>query len=207
MLTYENVTLSYGKNSPPVVKDFSLTLEKGDKIVLTGPSGTGKSTIINGLMGFADVIEGEIRLNNIVVNAKNIAEIRRHIAWLPQELSFPIKSVEEMAYYVFQFAGNRKIKPTRNQMISMMEQLLLPADILNKSTNEISGGQKQRALLASILLTNKPLLLLDEPTSALDKDSTEAILSYLINDRELTVLSISHDNNWKNRFTKQVVVL
>lgn len=207
MLTYENVSLAYGKNSPPVIQDFSLTLEKGDKAVLTGPSGTGKSTIINGLMGFSDIVKGEIRLNNTVVNAENIAEIRRQIAWLPQELSFPVKSVEELAYYVFQFATNRKAKPTRNELVSMMEKLLLPADILHKCTDEISGGQKQRVLLASILLTKKPLLLLDEPTSALDKDSTDAILNHLLLQRELTVLSISHDSHWKNKMNEQIEIL
>jgi ABC-type transport system involved in cytochrome bd biosynthesis fused ATPase/permease subunit len=152
-------------------------------------------------LGFVPIQEGEVFVNELQVNHKNIHEIRKMISWLPQDLFFDIKSCRELVNLPFQFLVNKPFQPTDIQFQEMTNQLLLPKDILDKNLNEISGGQRQRLVLASLLLVPKPILLLDEPTSALDQKSTEAVLEILKSQKK-TLISSSHDSFWNARMDK-----
>ncbi len=194
MIVFDAVSVSYGKET--VFKDFSMDIAKGEKAVLAGPSGAGKSTLLHAIMGFVKPASGKISVNGHTVDAEHIREIRKQIAWLPQDISFNVKSNKQLAYLPFTYTANQQLIPAESEMNSTLQALLLPTGILKKNTNEISGGQKQRILLASMLLLKKPVLLLDEPTSALDAESVKALLALIFTHRELTVLSTSHDRLW-----------
>lgn len=194
MIIFDHITISYPKET--VFKDFSLHIAKGEKVVLSGHSGSGKSTLLNAVMGFVTPVSGKISVNGEIITSQTIHNIRKHIAWLPQELSFDIKSNKELAYFPFAYSLNRQVKPSEEEMKTMLQALLLSPDILQKNRDEISGGQKQRILLASMLLLKKDILLLDEPTSALDAASVKALLALLFKQKNLTVISTSHDRLW-----------
>jgi len=125
------------------------------------------------LAGFIPDFSGDIAVNDIPLNAHNINEIRKLIAWLPQETALNFKSVKELFYAPF-----------------------VSKDLLSKENKDISGGQRQRIILASCLLLNKPILLLDEPTSALDEKIKRKIADYIFNKNNLTVVAATHDSYW-----------
>lgn len=200
MVIFDNVSVNYQHEK--VLMDFSMEIAAGEKIALSGISGSGKSTILNTIMGFTIPDAGRVSINNMPTDAQHIQQIRRLTAWLPQELTFDIKWCKTLVLFPFTFKHNKSLTPTDSELYETLEQLLLDPSILEKQTDEISGGQKQRLMLASILLLKKPILLLDEPTSALDAASTLALAKYVNSMKSSTVISASHDPLWNQEMQR-----
>ena len=203
IIDFNNVSLKFDNHV--FIKNFNQQIFENEKVVFSGISGSGKTSLLNSILGFIPIHQGEIWVNDLQVNPKNIHEIRKLVSWLPQDLFFDIESCRELVNLPFSFEVNKQFQPTENQFQDMIERLLLPKDILNKKTNEISGGQKQRMVLASLLLLPKPILLLDEPTSALDQKSTEALLE-IIHAQKKTLISSSHDPFWNSKMDKIIQI-
>lgn len=194
MVVFNDVSVSFQQEN--VLSSFSMKVAKGEKVVLSGISGSGKTTLLNLIMGFVLPNNGDVWVNETLVNSENINTIRKNISWLPQELAFETKNCKELLLSLFRFSLNSAHLPSDIELNGMLERLLIDPSILAKQTDAISGGQKQRLLLASILLLKKPLILLDEPSSALDQESTEAVLAEIRRLTEATVISCSHDPLW-----------
>jgi len=194
MIQIENLSVSYGDEQ--VISNLSFAAKKGDKVALSGPSGSGKSSILNLLMGFVYPFTGKVSVNGIDLNEQNIDAIRQQISWLPQELSLKLDMVEELFYYPYTFKANRHLRPSSDAVEKIFGDLLLDVSLLKKSLSEISGGQKQRVALASVLLLKKGILLLDEPTSALDAESRTAIINLIKRLDGVTVIASTHDEEW-----------
>lgn len=202
MITVENISVSF--DNEKIFDDFSFSLIKGQKIAISGASGMGKSTLLNVILGFVPIEKGVISVNNIVHSSETIKQIRQNVAWLPQDLHLKLDSVHDLLFLPFSFALNRNNKPSDNEVEKMLEELLLEKSILRKKLDEISGGQKQRVALASQLLLKKPLLLLDEPSSALDDVAQEAVLKIISQNKELSVLSVSHNKKWLEKMDEVI---
>ncbi|NPA44045.1 MAG: ATP-binding cassette domain-containing protein [Chlorobi bacterium] len=194
MIKIENLNISF--KSEIIYNDFSLSVSKGEKVAIIGKSGKGKSTLLNLLAGFISDFKGNVQINGIQLNTENISEIRKQIAWLPQETALNFKTVKELFFAPFNFEINKKLKPSEKEISDIFRELELSTKLLNKKTKEISGGQKQRILLASCLLLNRPLLLIDEPTSALDDSIKMKVTDFILSKRNLTVISATHDEYW-----------
>lgn len=194
MIQVDNLSVSFGPEQ--VIQGLSFTVKPGEKVALAGPSGSGKSTIINLLMGFVHPFDGHVTVNGMGLSEHTATAIRRSMAWLPQELAFKVQTVSQLFYLPFTFRANRHLHPDRASVEAMLGNLLLDYSIMDKQLAEISGGQKQRIALASVLMLNRPLLLMDEPTSALDAESREAIISLISGLKSVTVLTSSHDAEW-----------
>lgn len=194
MIQFENLSVSYGDEQ--VISNLSFSAAKGDKVALSGPSGSGKSSILNLLMGFVYPFTGKVSVKGVDLTEHSIDAIRQQISWLPQELSLKIDMVEELFYYPYTFKANRHLKPSSAEVKKLFDELLLDVSLLKKSLSEISGGQKQRVALASVLLLKKEILLLDEPTSALDAESRTAIINLIKRLDGVTVIASSHDEEW-----------
>ena len=167
MIEIKDLNISF--ENEIIFKDFSLSLKKGEKLAVTGESGKGKSTLLNLLAGFIPDYKGNISIFGIELNHITILEIRKKIAWLPQDTSLNIKTVKELFFAPFEFHLNKENRPSKKEISEMFKHFDLSENLLQKKVKEISGGQKQRIILASCLLSEKPLLLADEPTSALDE--------------------------------------
>ena len=183
-------------NEESIFQNFSLSINPGEKLAITGESGKGKSTLLNVLAGFIPDFQGSIIINGKELHSDTLHEIRSTTAWLPQETNLNLPTMRELFFTPFAFTSNKKQQPTPKQVSEILEAFDLEGSILDKNTKEVSGGQKQRVLLASCILLKKPILLLDEPTSALDEKTKVKVTDYVLSQKAITILAVTHDDYW-----------
>ena len=188
MFRFENISLNFGDNH--VLNDFNLDISEGEHVCFWGPSGSGKTSILKMLVGMILPDSGAIYYNDNLVNEKNICELRKDIAWIPQNINLPAKSGTELAKLI-------NFKPENENIIFEKLSLLgLDDSFLSRDFSEISIGQKQRVIISIALAMKKKILLLDEPTSALDQESVQKMIDSILSDDETTILSASHEQKW-----------
>jgi len=202
IISVKNVSISFDQVN--LFEKLSFEIMPGEKVAIIGESGKGKSTVLSLLLGFIPAKSGRIEIDGLELNKLNIREIRKKIAWLPQEISAKFQSVEEMFFAPFQFANNKKNEPTRSQVLAVLQLFNLEEKILGQMPFQISGGQKQRIALAACLLQKKKILILDEPSSALDNKNREKITDYILAQKDLTVIASVHDDYWINKSDKVI---
>lgn len=204
VVEFKNIEVKY--DDKVIFKDLSFEIGKGEKVAITGASGTGKSTVLSVMTGFTPYTNGTITILGNPLNAQNIQNIRQQLAWVPQETALHFDTVREMITAPFEFNSNKALKPSESQIEELFGVLNLPIDILEKTPATISGGQRQRVLLASSLLLKKPILLTDEPTSALDESNRKSITDYVLGQSDLTVIASTHDAYWMEKSDKVIAL-
>lgn len=195
MLRIENACIEY--NQKLLFENLTLHIQKGEMLCITGESGSGKSSLLRAIMGFVPLKRGEIHVDGIRLSAQTASEIRRQIAYIPQELSFPSEWVKEMIQLPFALKANHASGFSTEKLFEYFHLLGLKEELYHKRVSEISGGQKQRIMLAVSALLNKPFFIVDEPTSALDTDSARKVLTFFQNLSEngQTLIIVSHDKH------------
>ena len=193
LIDVKNLTLGYEKEN--VIENVSFTVNKGDFIIIVGANGAGKSTLIKGILGLIPIYSGDIIFDNSLK--------RNEIGYMPQETkvdsSFPA-SVSEivlsgtLARNKFKLFYNKKDKEDAANALKILNIY----DIKNKSFQDLSGGQRQKVLLARSLCATNKLLILDEPSNNLDSKSREEfylLLMKLNKELGITIMMISHDTD------------
>lgn len=188
LIKCENLHLHYDKT--PVVHNVSFEVEEGDCVSIVGENGTGKSTLVKGILGLIKNADGKVIFDGISKN---------EIGYLPQQTSvqkdFPA-SVYEVVMSAFQNKSFPFYKKSQKQLADENIKLLGIENIRKKSYMDLSGGQQQRVLLARALCATKKLLILDEPITGLDPVVTAEfyeLISELHKEKGLTILMVSHD--------------
>ena len=196
ILKVSKLNVAYNNNI--VIRDFSMQLLRGELVAITGASGSGKSSLLRALMGFVPLTSGEITLNGEHIHKGQMEKLRRHTAFLPQDLSFPCEWVSEVLETPFLFKNNKNTTVTKEMWAETFERLGLDKEIMDKRLNEISGGQRQRMLFAVITMLDKDIILLDEPTSALDSESATLVTNFIKDmcKRGKTVLAVTHEKHF-----------
>ena len=181
-LECEDLWFRYEKDSPDVVKGFSLKLHKGEFYAILGGNGAGKSTTLNVISGLRAAYRGDIRLQGKL----------GHLPQNPQTL-FVKRTVREDLYEVFR--GEKISKEKQDVEVARITELCGLREFLDRHPYDISGGEQQRTALAKVLLTAPDILLLDEPTKGFDaefKVTFALILRHLVA-QGVTILMVSHD--------------
>lgn len=190
----------------PLFEGLSFNLNRGQSGVITGASGTGKTTLLRAIAGFHMIDKGIISLFGQPVEKESITHLRKKMFWLPQAFTPGKVPVKELLDVLFNFRENRPIKPTDTEATKCLMELGLPEDILQRNTAELSGGQLQRVGLGIGLLLKRPLVLLDEPTSQLDEAAKDRVLNAYLAQPEITMLCASHDDYWNQKMDKIIAL-
>jgi subfamily B ATP-binding cassette protein MsbA len=194
-IRFENVSFAYKANEP-VLRSISLTCPKGRTAALVGPSGGGKSTIVNLIARFYDVDSGRVTIDGVDVREATLASLRAQIAIVSQDISLFHDSVRANIAYGRPGASEEQIRAAARLAGAEDFIMALPQDyatMVGERGTKLSGGQRQRIAIARALLKNAPILLLDEATSALDNETerqVQAALRTLMEGR--TTLVVAH---------------
>ena len=200
MIRFENIDIKFNKKI--IFNKFSLNINDGEKVVITGDSGVGKTTLFNLLLGFKKPDTGVVYVADLSVKPQNINKIRKLISYVPQNVNMAFDTALDM--FNAQFLYSKISLPDEKKVKDVFTDFNLDYSVLSQQVSSLSGGEKQRILLISSILTGKQLLLLDEPTSALDHKNKEILVKYIKNMPETTVLSISHDDFWIDNMQRVV---
>lgn len=192
-LVFEGEGIQLAFDGRPILRDFNLTLQRGDRIALVGPNGCGKSTLIRVILGQQAVDSGQVKLGTNL----EVAYFDQHRALLD-----PQKSVAENV-------GDGKQDITFNgrtrHILSYLQDFLFAPQQARTPVHALSGGERNRALLAKLFLQPSNLLVLDEPTNDLDIDTLE-LLEQIIADYPGTVILVSHDREFVNNTATSILL-
>lgn len=168
-------------------------------VCISGESGCGKTSLLNAIMGFVPIKSGTITVDGLILCEENIDQIRKRIAWIPQELALPCEWVTEMVRLPFDLKSNRGVHFSKKKLFEAFKELNLEEELFTKRVSEISGGQRQRIMIAVAALLEKPIIIIDEPTSALDSVSVERVLNFfnMLSQKGMTIIAVSHDRAFK----------
>jgi len=181
-LECDDLWFRYEKDSPDVVKGFSLKLRKGEFYAILGGNGAGKSTTLKVISGLRSAYRGDVRLQGKL----------GHLPQNPQTL-FVKRTVREDLYEVFR--GEKIPKEKQDAEVARIVELCGLREFLDRHPYDISGGEQQRTALAKVLLTAPDILLLDEPTKGFDAEFkvTFAFILRRLVAQGTTILMVSHD--------------
>ena len=211
MLDIKNLNFSYGNSA--VLKDINFLAKPGEFISIIGPNGAGKSTLIKLMDGILSSDSSTILLDSKPISSFSRRELAQKIAYLPQEskfaFSFTVKDVVMMGRFPY-LRGVHTYSASDIQIVREMMVLMEIDQFAERNFNELSGGEKQRVLIASALAQQPKIILLDEPTSALDLHHQIAIyhiLKKLQQEQNLTIVVVTHDINLAAQYCDRVTLM
>ncbi|MFD4788869.1 ABC transporter ATP-binding protein [Streptomyces sp. NPDC058459] len=215
MIRFEDVSVTYDGAAGPTVQGVDLQVPEGELVLLVGPSGVGKSTILNAVSGLVPHFTGGTLRGRVTVAGRDTRTHR------PRELADVVGTVgqDPLAHFV--------TDTVEDELAYGMESLGLPPEVMRRRVEEtldllgladlrdrpigtLSGGQRQRVAIGSVLTPHPRVLVLDEPTSALDPAAAEevlAVLQRLVHDLGTTVLMAEHRLERVVQYADQVVLL
>lgn len=205
MIRFENINVKF--NGDYLIKDLSFSVEKGEKLLIYGQSGIGKTTIFRLLLGFEYPQAGKIFFEDKALDVKTVWEIRQKVAYVSQNLDIGGGNVSRLIQHVFSYRSNAHITVSDEKLKELFSFFRLKESILGEDFEKLSGGEKQRIAIIISVLLDRDIFLIDEPTSSLDIELKERVIRYFIENRAWTVLAISHDTDWLNSSGLKVVNL
>jgi cobalamin transport system ATP-binding protein len=199
LLEVDHVTFGYGGS--PVVRGASLAVWPGRFVGLLGPNGSGKSTLLRLAAGLLHPQQGSVRLEGRALGSLGRTEIARQVAVVPQQPLMP----EAFTGWDIVVAGRtphqgilRGTSPLDEAIVQRALALVDATHLIDRRVGEVSGGERQRLLLARALAQEPTILLLDEPTAHLDLPHQLTILDLVLRlarESDLAILGVFHDLN------------
>ncbi len=205
----DRVSFNY-PDGTKALSDVSLRIEPDERIAIVGRSGAGKSTLMKLLLRFYDVVEGEIRIDDVDLRKYTVASLRDHMAVVQQDTVLFGLTIAENIALGCESADPRAIRKAARTVDAHAFIKQLPEGYettLSERGTTLSGGQRQRIALARALLRPAPILILDEPATGLDAQSARtAEDSLMFNRAGKTTLVICHDLSAMERFDRIIVL-
>lgn len=198
--------LTLGYQGHEVISNLNVSFNEGDFVCIVGPNGAGKSTLIKGILGLISPMRGKVVFHNLKQN---------YIGYMPQETrvdkNFPASVLEIVLSGTLNHVGLPSFYSKKEKDIALDNLKLLGiASLKNKSFSDLSGGQRQKVLLARSMCASSKLLILDEPSNNLDRESKTELYSILKNlnkNRGMTILMITHDLDHHNLIGNKILSL
>jgi len=205
------VTFSYSNGA--VLRDVNLCIQKGEMVGLIGPNGAGKTTLIRLISGILVAKQGQVQIDGLDTRSMKRSTIARGVAVVPQQFNMPFAyRVEE----VIMLGRTPFMKPFRDSSAKDRDVIATTMDTVGikhlegRCFSELSGGERQKVVLAMALAQETGLLLLDEPTAHLDISHQVEILELLADMNQkghLTIIAAMHDLNLASAYFRRLVLL
>jgi len=205
-------SISFGYNGGKLLKEISFTATAGELIALIGPNGSGKTTLLKIILGLLPPSSGEVTLLGQPLATYHPRTRAKAIAYVSQQpaLSFPL-TVRELVSLGRYPHGGRGAESTADTLsIAGALERTAAKDLTDRRFNSLSGGEKQKVLIARALAQSAQVILLDEPTLHLDLQFQLQILSALKRlclDEGITVITVLHDVNLASLFADRALLL
>jgi len=211
----KGLTYTYPGATKPSIRDVSLTIEKGEFVILTGPSGCGKTTLcrcFNGLIPhfYAGQLEGELTVAGLKVTEHPIYEMAQRVGLVfqnPENQLFALSVEKDVAF------GLENLGVSRDEMRKRVDwalQMTGIEELRDRAPHELSGGQQQRVAIACVLAMQPNVMVFDEPTSFLDPLGAQKIFE-VINDLNkklgVTVILVEHRLDLASKYADHVVII
>ena len=204
LIELKNLTLGY--NNTKVIKKLNIKIEENDFLCIVGPNGSGKSTLVKGILGLIKPLEGEVIYKGLKQN---------FIGYMPQETkvdqNFPASVYEIVLSGTLNRLGLKsKYTEKEKELATENLKILKIEHLKDKNFSSLSGGQRQKVLLARSLCASSKLLILDEPSNNLDTKSKKElyeIIKKLNKEKDMTIIMITHDLDHGNLIGNKILSL
>jgi glutamate/aspartate transport system ATP-binding protein len=209
MIEIKNVSKWYG--SVQVLNDCSVSINKGDVVVVCGPSGSGKSTLIKTVNGLEPVQQGSIHVDGVSLMdaGTDLPQLRSRVGMVFQSFElFPHLSVTENLTIAQVKVLGRSEDEARERGLKMLDRVGLLAH-KDKFPGQLSGGQQQRVAIARALSMDPIVMLFDEPTSALDPEMVGEVLDVMVQlaNEGMTMMVVTHEMGFARKVANRVIFI
>jgi ABC transport system ATP-binding/permease protein len=198
----EAVKLSKSFGDKEILRDFSLTVQRGDRVALVGPNGTGKTTLIRMLLGEIAPDEGTVKLGTNL----QVSVFDQTRAQLDPDMSLWESLTGDKEMRVSGKADQVLVRGEPKHVVGYLKEFLFDERQARAPVRSLSGGEKARLLLAKLMARESNLLVLDEPTNDLDVETLD-LLQDLLGEYDGTVLIVSHDRDFLDRIATTTVAM
>ncbi|EAZ92446.1 ABC transporter ATP-binding protein [Crocosphaera chwakensis] len=194
-ITAQNLTYTYPGEQKPAIQDINFIIKPGEIIAVVGPIGSGKTTLANSLPRLLDIDKGKLFLDGHDITKLDLKTLRQAIAYVPQDsFLFSTTILNNVRYgdpltEAFEVENAAKQAQIHEEIFNFPQQY---KTIVGERGITLSGGQRQRSALARALLMNSPVLILDDSLSSVDNKTATNILNRLSQNRQRTIIFISH---------------
>ena len=206
-ISFKNISFAYEKDkNNSLIENINLTMLRDQKIAIIGPTGSGKSTFLDLLLGMIEPDSGKITMDQEVLTKENLHSYRRNFSYVPQKIFFLEDTLQENIV----FGSNQELdidKLDRAILNASLQELIddLPNGLqtnISDSNQMVSGGQKQCIGIARALYRGGDILILDEATSGMDQALEQKIYEAAFNSQFKTFISVTHKSSLLDKFDK-----
>ena len=206
---FRHIRMDYGERT--VIRDLTLSVEKGEFVTIIGSSGCGKTTLLKTVNALVTPVSGEVFVDGKNIREFDLITLRRNIGYAIQgSVLFPHMTVEKNIAFVPNLLNKRDKERTRQAVRKWMEIVGLEESMLSRYPNQLSGGQQQRVGIARALAASPDLLLMDEPFGAVDEITRASLQDEILRIHKktgITVLFVTHDINEALKLGTKVLVM
>ena len=206
-ISFKNISFAYEKDkNNSLIENINLTMLRDQKIAIIGPTGSGKSTFLDLLLGMIEPDSGKITMDQEVLTKENLHSYRRNFSYVPQKIFFLEDTLQENIV----FGSNQELdidKLDRAILNASLQELIddLPNGLqtnISDSNQMVSGGQKQCIGIARALYRGGDILILDEATSGMDQALEQKIYEAAVNSQVKAFISVTHKSSLLDKFDK-----
>jgi len=204
-IKFKNLSFSFEENK--ILNNFSIEIKKGERALIIGESGKGKSTLIDIIAGFYNNYEGDFLIDGVPL--KSIVNWRKKIGYLSQSFFILDDSIKNNIILNDESNEDRLIEIIKicqlTELISSKKEGL--NTVIGERGSLLSGGEKQRIGLARALYRNPEILILDEPTSSLDENTAENFIESVLKlDKNYTIIMVTHNSKFQSLFERIIKI-
>lgn len=211
-----NINYKYPISTDYVIKDVNLSIEEGEFCSIIGNNGAGKTTLCNIIRGFVPKfyngeLEGTVKINNQDIVNKGLGDLALEIGFVFQNPFTQISGIRDTVFEEIAFGlENLGVAPDEIiERVSNVIEMLNLSKIQGKHPRQLSGGQRQKVSLASIIVMEPSILVIDEPTSQLDPQGTEEVFEVikLMKENGKTVILVEHKIDLIAEYSDRIIVM